>query len=73
LAADAFACLRMLDGRDLGVGVSEAAELLATVVEEADDGRFRIARKVARDRVNSKLDRDAWHGHKTRSREAHGE
>jgi IS5 family transposase len=72
LAADAFACLTVLDGRDLDADVAEAAELLATVVgqdlEAGDDGRFRIARKVAKDRVISTVDRDARHGHKTQAR-----
>jgi hypothetical protein len=72
LAADAFACLAVLDGRDLGVEVIEAAELLATVVgqdlEAGDDGRFRIARKVAKDRVISTVDTQARHGHKTAAR-----
>jgi Transposase DDE domain/Transposase domain (DUF772) len=72
LAADAFACLDLLDARDLGVGVARAAELVAMVVgqdlEPGDDGRFRIARKVARDRVISTVDPDARHGHKTRAR-----
>jgi len=66
LAADAFACLGVLDGRDLSGEVARAAELLATVVgqdlEPGDDGRFRIARKVARDRVISTVDPDARHG-----------
>jgi hypothetical protein len=72
LAADGFACLGVLDGRDLTVAVARAAELLATVLgqdlEAGDDGRFRIARKVARDRVISTVDPDARHGHKTASR-----
>jgi hypothetical protein len=72
LAADAFACLVVLDGRDLAIDVAQAAELLATVVgqdlEPGDDGRFRIARKVAKDRVISTVDSDARHGHKTRAR-----
>jgi hypothetical protein len=72
LAADAFACLAVLDGRYLGVEVAEAAELLATVVgqdlEAGDDGRFRIARKVAKDRVISTVDTQARHGHKTAAR-----
>ncbi|MGH8912507.1 MAG: transposase [Acidimicrobiia bacterium] len=71
-ARDAYACLTLLDGRELDVGVAEAAELLATVVgqdlEETGDGRFRIARKVAPDRVISTVDPDARHGHKTTSR-----
>jgi IS5 family transposase len=72
LAADGFACLGVLDDRDLTVEVTEAAELLATVLgqdlEAGDDGRFRIARKVARDRVISTVDPDARHGHKTQAR-----
>lgn len=72
LAADAFAVLSVLDGRDLERGVAEAAELLATVVgqdlELGEDGRFRIARKVAKDRVISTVDPHARHGHKTQVR-----
>ena len=72
LAADGFACLGVLDGRDLTVEVAQAGELLATVLgqdlEEGDDGRFRIARRVARDRVISTVDPDARHGHKTQAR-----
>jgi hypothetical protein len=72
LAADGFACLGVLEGRDLTVEVTRAAELLATVLgqdlEAGDDGRFRIARKVARDRVISTVDPDARHGHKTQAR-----
>jgi IS5 family transposase len=72
LASDGFAVLGVLDGRDLGDDVTEVAKLLATVLgqdlEEGDDGRFRIARKVARDRVISTVDPDARHGHKTQAR-----
>ncbi|MDQ3384356.1 MAG: transposase [Actinomycetota bacterium] len=72
LAADAFACLGVLDGLTLTVKVARAGELLATVVgqdlEEGEDGRFRIARKVAKDRVISTVDPDARHGHKTKAR-----
>lgn len=72
LAADAFACLGVLDGLTLSVKVARAGELLATVVgqdlEEGEDGRFRIARKVAKDRVISTVDPDARHGHKTKAR-----
>jgi len=71
-AKDAFACLAVVDGRQLGVEGSEAAELLATVVgqdlEETVDGMLRIARRVARDRVISTVDPDARHGHKTKAR-----
>lgn len=72
LAADAHACLAVLDGRDLPDAVVEIGELLATVVgqdlEQDDDGRFRIARRVAKDRVISTVDPDARHGHKTSAR-----
>jgi DDE family transposase/transposase-like protein DUF772 len=68
-AGDAYRCLAVLDGRDVGPAVTEAARLLATVVgqdlEEGDDGVLRIARNVASDRVISTVDPDARHGHKT--------
>jgi hypothetical protein len=71
-ATDAFACLAVLEGRELAPAVAEAAELVATVVgqdlEESDDGTFRIARRVAPDRVISTVDPEARHGHKTSAR-----
>lgn len=71
-AKDAFACLAVLDGRQLDPAVDRAAQLVATVVgqdlEEGDDGVFRIARRVAPDRVISTVDPEARHGHKTASR-----
>jgi IS5 family transposase len=71
-AKDAFACVGLLDGRQLDAALNEAARLLATVVgqdlEEGDDGVFRIARRVAEDRVISTVDRQARHGHKTSAR-----
>jgi hypothetical protein len=76
LAQDAYACLAVLDGAKLAPGVAQAAELLATVVgqdiETGDDGIFRIARKVAKDRVISVVDPDARHGHKTAARKFDG-
>ena len=49
-----------------------AARLLAAVVgqdlEHGDDGGFRIARRVAADRVVSVVDPDARHGHKSSAR-----
>lgn len=72
LAADAMAALAVLDGQDLPEAVARAGELLATVVgqdlTENDDGIFRIARGVAKDRVISTVDTEARHGHKTASR-----
>jgi len=71
-ARDAYACLALLDGRQLDGDVAEAAELLARVVgqdlEHTDDGVFRIIRGTARDRVISTVDPDARHGHKTSAR-----
>jgi DDE family transposase len=65
--------LGVLQGRSLAAGVAEAARLLAAVagqdLEQAGDGRFRIARRVAADRLISVVDPDARHGHKT---SAHG-
>lgn len=72
LAGDGFACLAVLDGRELDPAVSDAAQLLATVLgqdlEQDGDGWFRIARRVAADRVISTVDPDARHGHKTQAR-----
>jgi hypothetical protein len=72
LGRDAMALLGVLDGRELEDGVSQAAQLLATVVgqdlDTDDEGVFRIARKVAKDRVISTVDPDARHGHKTQAR-----
>jgi hypothetical protein len=39
---------------------------------EGDDGVFRIARKVAKDRVISTVDPEARHGHKTKARNFDG-
>jgi hypothetical protein len=72
LARDARAPLGGLDGRELSPVVTQAAALLATVagqdLDEGEDGVFRIARRVAKDRVISTVDPDARHGHKTSAR-----
>ena len=81
LARDGYACLAVLDGRKLDPAVAEAGELLATVLgqdlEQAEPGDadggggpgvFRIARRVAKDRVISTVDPQARHGHKTSAR-----
>lgn len=76
LAKDGYAALLVLDGKDVGKEVAQAGELLATVLgqdlEKTDDGRFRIARRVAPDRVISTVDTEARHGHKTKSRNFDG-
>jgi hypothetical protein len=72
LARDAYALLAALDGRTLDAEVQQAAQLLATVVgqdlEQTADGTFRIARRVAADRVISTVDPQTRHGHKTAAR-----
>ena len=72
LARDARAVLAVLDGRDLDDALGEAARLLATVtgqdLEQDPSGVFRVARRVAPDRVISTVDPDARHGHKTSAR-----
>ena len=72
LAKDARALLAALDGRDLQDAVRQAAALLAAVagqdLDEGADGVFRIARRVAKDRVISTVDPEARHGHKTAAR-----
>jgi len=71
-AKDGLAVLGRLDGEDLEPEVSEAAKLLAAVLgqdlEAAEDGTFRIARRVAPDRVISTVDPETRHGHKTSAR-----
>jgi hypothetical protein len=72
LAKDACALLAVLDGQELGLELAQAAELLACVtgqdLEQDPGGVFRIARRVAPDRVISTVDPDARHGHKTSAR-----
>jgi hypothetical protein len=72
LARDAYSILGTLDGRTLSPEVREAAQLLATVVgqdlEQTSDGVFRIAQRVAPDRIISTVDPQTRHGHKTAAR-----
>ena len=72
LVRDAHAALEVLDGHELDGPAATAAELLGLVagqdVEAGEDGVFRIARKVARDRLISTVDVQARHGHKSRAR-----
>lgn len=76
LARDGFAALAVMDGREVADDIKKASELLGTVLgqdlEGGDDDVFRIARKVAKDRVISTVDPDARHGHKTKSRHFDG-
>jgi len=72
LASDALALLMALEGVNLEPEVGQAATLLAAVVgqdlDAGEDGVFRIARRVAKDRIISTVDPDARHGHKTAAR-----
>jgi hypothetical protein len=72
VARDARALLGALDGREFADAVGQAAALLAAVagqdLDEGEDGVFRIARRVAKDRVISTVDPEARHGHKTAAR-----
>lgn len=69
LARDGEAVLAALEDKPLPPPLAEAATLLATVLgqdlEDGPDGRIRIARRVAPDRVISTVDPEARHGHKT--------
>jgi hypothetical protein len=72
LAKDAQAVLVALDGAELDPAVAQAARLVAQVVgqdlDQDAERVFRIARRVAKDRVISTVDPDARHGHKTSAR-----
>ncbi len=72
LARDAYAVLIHLEGGPIAAEMKDAATLLATVVgqdlELTDDGCFRIARRVAPDRVISTVEPETRHGHKTAAR-----
>jgi hypothetical protein len=84
LVGDALALLAALDVEaieEAGGKPAEAVALLALVAgqdvepsEDSDgtDGRWRIARKTATDRVISTVDPDTRHAHKTRERRQDG-
>ncbi len=76
LVRDCSAALRAIEDEELCGPAKDAAELLALVagqdVEEGEDGVFRIARRVAPDRVISTVDTEARHGHKSHARKFDG-
>jgi hypothetical protein len=81
LVGDAHRLLGHLPEQELGPRPAEAVALLALIagqdVEPVDDGegtdgRWRIARKVAEDRVISVVDPEARHAHKTVQRRTDG-
>jgi Transposase domain (DUF772)/Transposase DDE domain len=81
LVSDAHRLLGHLPDTELDAKAAEAVALLALVagqdvepVEDSDgtDGRWRIARKVAPERVISTVDPEARHAHKTRAHHQDG-
>lgn len=76
LARDAYAVIEQMENRKVEVELSQAIELLATVVgqdlEKDGEGSYSIRRGVAKDRVISTVDAAARHGHKTQSRSFDG-
>lgn len=75
LARDGFALLAALENEQVSEKVVEACSLLATVLGqdlEQHDGAYRIARRVAPDRVISTVDPETRHGHKTVARSFDG-
>jgi hypothetical protein len=74
LVSDAHRLLGRLPDQDLGPRPAEAVALLALIAgqdvepvegSEGTDGRWRIAQRVASDRVISTVDPDTRHAHKT--------
>ncbi|XTP36986.1 IS1182-like element ISMgi4 family transposase [Mycobacterium sp. TJFP1] len=81
LVSDAHRLLGHLPEQELGARAAEAVALLALIagqdvepVEDSDgtDGRWRIAQRVAPDRVISTVDPEARHAHKTVHRRQDG-
>jgi hypothetical protein len=76
LVRDCLGALGAIDGADLDGPAKEAAELLALVAgqdtEQGEDGVFRIAKRVAPDRVISTVDVETRHGHKSHARKFDG-
>ena len=81
LVTDALNLLEHLPGQRLGEQAADAVGLLALVAgqdvepaggSDGSDGRWRIAKRTARDRVVSTVDPEARHIHKNRSRHQDG-
>ena len=75
LVKDCLAALSALEGEELLGAVADAAQLLAIVSGqdvEDDGGVFRIAKRVAKDRIISTVDTEARHGHKSHNRRFDG-
>jgi hypothetical protein len=76
LVRDVHMALDVLEGHPLSGAAAEAAVLLGELagqdVEQGADGVFRIAGRVAKDRVISTVDVEARHGHKSQDRRFDG-
>jgi hypothetical protein len=76
LVGDVKIAVGILERRELPPAVAEVARLLAELagqdVAEGDDGVFRIAKRVAKDRIISTVDPQARHGHKSHDRRFDG-
>ena len=76
LVRDCLAALGALEGEELAGALADAAQLLAIVagqdIEQGDEGTFRIAQRVAKDRIISVVDVEARHGHKSHNRRFDG-
>jgi IS5 family transposase len=76
LVSDALLLLGELEGASSDDEAASALGLLALVagqdVEQDEDGTWRIARRVAPDRVISTVDEEARHMHKSRSEQRDG-
>lgn len=76
LVGDVRITLDVTAGQELSPAVAEAVALLAELagqdIEQAEDGTFRIAHRVAKDRVISTVDIEARHGHKSHDRRFDG-
>ena len=72
LVRDVKLAVEVLDGARLDPLIAEMGRLLAELagqdVEEGDDGVFRIAKGVAKDRIISTVDTQARHGRKSHDR-----
>jgi hypothetical protein len=73
LVRDVLAAVAVFDGTEVtDVWLVEHLEFMVLIagqdVAEEDDGVFRIARQVAKDRVISTVDPEARHGHKSNNR-----
>jgi Transposase DDE domain/Transposase domain (DUF772) len=76
LVRDVKIALEVMAGRECSPAVAEVVALLAELagqdIEAAEDGTFRIAQAVARDRIISTVDVQARHGHKSHDRRFDG-